>query len=55
MKYHNVREAYQNGEIELIQVWTSHQVADIFTKNLAPGDFIRCRETLTWAESHIQT
>ena len=46
VKYQNVQEAFQNGEIELIQVWTSHQVADIFTKSLGPSDFIRCRETL---------
>ena len=45
-KYHSVREACRNGEVTLVQVWTEHQVADIFTKSLKPADFIRCRETL---------
>jgi len=35
-----------NGEVELVQVWTEHQVSDIFTKSLCKADFIRCRETL---------
>jgi hypothetical protein len=46
VKYHNVREASLNGEVELCQVWTEHQVGDIFTKSLSKADFIRCRETL---------
>jgi len=46
VKYHNVREACMNGEVELVQVWTEHQIADIFTKSLTKADFIRCRETL---------
>ena len=46
VKYHNVREASMNGEVELVQVWTEHQVSDIFTKSLCKADFIRCRETL---------
>jgi hypothetical protein len=46
VKYHNVREAAQNGEVELVQVWTEHQTADIFTKSLKTQDFERCRETL---------
>ena len=45
-KYHNVREASLNGEVELVQVWTEHQIADIFTKSLAFNDFDRCREVL---------
>ena len=46
VKYHNVREASQNNEVELVQVWTEHQVADIFTKSLHHKDFVRCREVL---------
>jgi hypothetical protein len=46
VKYHNVREASLNGEVELVQVWTEHQIGDIFTKSLTKADFIRCRETL---------
>jgi hypothetical protein len=45
-KYHNVREASLNGEVELVQVWTEHQIADIFTKSLSFNDFDRCREVL---------
>jgi len=33
VKYHNVREAVENGEVELVQVWTEHQVADLFTRS----------------------
>ena len=46
VKYHIVREASLNGEVELYQVWTEHQVGDILTKSLSKADFIRCRETL---------
>jgi len=46
VKFHNVREAVQNGEVILTQVWTEHMCADIFTKSPAKKDFIRCRETV---------
>ena len=48
----NVREACQSmeegkePECKLVQVWTEHQVSDIFTKSLGKNDFERCRETL---------
>ena len=45
-KYHNVREASTNGEVELVQVWTEHQTSDIFTKSLTTDKFERFRETL---------
>ena len=32
VKYHNVRDACQNRDVELVQVWTRPQVADIFYK-----------------------
>ena len=46
VKYHNVRDANENGEVELVQVWTEHQVADLFTKSLNTKTFTRLRETL---------
>ena len=46
VKYHNVREAAQNGEVELVQVWTEHNPADLFTKMVPQAKFIRFRETL---------
>ena len=45
-KYHNVREATQNGEVELVQVWTEHNPADLFMKIVPRATFIRFRETL---------
>jgi hypothetical protein len=32
--------------VELVQVWTEHQVADLFTKSLSKTDFERLRDTL---------
>ena len=46
VKCHNVREAAQNGEVELVQVWTEHNPADLFTKMVAKAAFIRFRETI---------
>ena len=55
VKYHNVRDACKGGnpevndgrpEIALSQVWTEHQVADIFTKSLSRGTFERFRSCL---------
>ena len=45
-KWHKLRETCQSGQTELIQVWTEHQVADIFTKSLSRTDFERLRATL---------
>ena len=45
-KYHNVRDASSNGEVELVQVWTEHQCADLFTKSLVKEKFQRFREVL---------
>ena len=46
VKYHNVREASQNGEVKLEYISTKHQVADLFTKSLYVKDFKRLREVL---------
>ena len=39
VKYHNVREAAKNNEVTLVQVWTEHQTADIFTESLGKAAF----------------
>ena len=46
VKYHNVREASQNGEVQLVYISTKHQVADLFTKSLFVKDFQRLRGVL---------
>jgi hypothetical protein len=46
VKFANVREASQNGEVKLVYVWTEHQVADMFTKSLNKATFARLRDTL---------
>jgi O-acetyl-ADP-ribose deacetylase (regulator of RNase III) len=45
-KYHVVREASAKGELELVQVWTEHQTADLFTKSLPRDKFERFQSTL---------
>jgi hypothetical protein len=45
-KYHVVREASSRGELELVQVWTEHQTADLFTKSLPRDKFERFQSTL---------
>jgi hypothetical protein len=45
-KYHVVREASSRGELELVQVWTEHQTADLFTKSLPREKFERFQSTL---------
>ena len=46
VKYMNVREATENGEIRLVSVKTQHQCADIFTKSLTREKFERFRDTI---------
>ena len=46
IRYHNVRDACLDKTVFLQQVWTGHQVADIFTKALKPADFVRFRGPL---------
>jgi len=62
VKYHNAREAVESGEVELVEVWTEHQVADLFTKSLIKKTFLRLRDTLIGTipfdkvvESHLNT
>ena len=51
IKYHNVREAVQNGEVDLTPIWTEHNVADIFTKSESRDMFLRFRPVLLGAQS----
>jgi hypothetical protein len=46
IRYHNVRDACLDKTVFLQQVWTGHQVADIFTKALAKEQFQRFRAPL---------
>jgi hypothetical protein len=46
IRYHNVRDACLEKTVFLQQVWTGHQVADIFTKALSKVDFVRFRGPL---------
>ena len=52
VKYMNVREATENGEIKLVSVKTDHQCADIFTKSLTQEKFERFRETIRGAVTY---
>jgi hypothetical protein len=46
IRYHNVRDACTDKTVFLQQVWTGHQVADIFTKALHKTEFERFRGPL---------
>jgi len=46
VKFMNVREAPLAGEVKLVAVATEHQAADLFTKSLAKGPFLRHQGTL---------
>jgi hypothetical protein len=46
IKVHYVRELQEKGEIEVCEVDTRNQLADIFTKPLKPDNFIRLREMI---------
>ena len=46
IRYHNVRDACLEKTVFLQQVWTGHQVADIFTKALHKTEFVRFRGPL---------
>jgi len=49
MKFMNVRGALLAGEVKLVAVATERQVADMFTKSLDRGTFLRLRDTLMGA------
>ena len=44
---HYIREAVENGEVELFYVPTNSQFADIFTKNLGKIKFLEGHNALT--------
>lgn len=46
IKFHFIRELIQNQEIELLFYGTKEQVADVFTKALQRGNFIRLKRAL---------
>ena len=46
IEVHYVRELQEKGEIEVCEVDTRNQLADIFTKPLKPDNFIRLREMI---------
>ena len=52
VKYMNVREATENGEVRLVSVKTQHQCADIFTKSLTKEKFKRFRDTIRGAVTY---
>ncbi|XP_026432336.1 uncharacterized protein LOC113329710 [Papaver somniferum] len=54
LKYHFIREAVEDGEIELKYCKTEDQLADIFTKALPKGKFQNFRELLGVVEHHIK-
>ena len=43
LKYHYIRDLVESGFIKLEYIITHDQIADIFTKPLAPKDFLRLR------------
>ena len=46
IRYHYIREQIELGTIKLYYVPTKVNVADMFTKNLGPIDFLRHRSEL---------
>jgi hypothetical protein len=46
IKYHFIREQIEKGTISIQWISTQQQIADIFTKTLAPRNFIQCRDKL---------
>ena len=46
VKYHYIRECIEDGHIEVVQVDTNDNIADIFTKPLGKVKFIGFRDQL---------
>ena len=46
IRYHYIREQIELGNIKLYHVPTNENVADMFTKNLGPNDFLKHRQAL---------
>jgi hypothetical protein len=54
IEHHFIREAIEEGEVELKFCKTEEQVADIFTKELLKEKFQQLREALGVQEQHIK-
>ena len=54
IKYHFIREAIEEGEVQLTFCKSEDQVADIFTKALPKEKFFKFRELLGVMEQHIK-
>jgi hypothetical protein len=54
IKHHFIREAIEEGEVELKFCRSEEQVADIFTKALPKEKFQQFREALGVQEQHIK-
>ncbi|WVZ49159.1 LOW QUALITY PROTEIN: hypothetical protein U9M48_000536 [Paspalum notatum var. saurae] len=46
VRFHFLRDHYEKGDIDLVHVASENQLADIFTKPLEFGSFVRLRVTL---------
>ena len=46
IRYHYIREQIELGTIKIFYVPTADNIADMFTKNLGPNDFLRHRAGL---------
>ena len=46
MRFHRVRQAVREGDIEVVLMSTKHMLADIFTKCMTQRDFERMRELI---------
>ncbi|KMQ86839.1 copia protein [Lasius niger] len=46
VRYHFIREKHEDGQIEIVYVPSSDQLADILTKALSKEPFIRLRDQL---------
>jgi len=46
IRYHYIREQIEKGTLKLFAVPMADNIADMFTKNLSPDVFLRCRRGL---------
>jgi uncharacterized membrane protein len=51
IRHHFLRDHQQNGNIEVYQISTENQLADIFTKSLDEKSFCRLRSELNVLDS----
>ena len=46
VKFHHIRESVMSGEVKLMKISTTEQLADIMTKGLAKQQFEKLRDSL---------